>query len=190
MEGHKQRQFLIFILAAITTGATLLTGIVIYLVLKSVETSDNSSVGLPDRSIKTINTSKAPIEKSVKLTNKSIPLTENPVLQEITPINSTTELKEVKKNFGGVNWEGKNLQGMNLQNVNFGGANLAHTNLSGVDLRNSNLSGANLSNANLSNAKLINVDLRGSNMSNTNLRGADLNGARLEGANFTGAIMP
>lgn len=182
MHQQKHRQRLLLTLAAILTGGTLLTGVGIYMALKSVEKPLSSS----DTSISQPDISQAPVEtmapSSVENSTDGVNTT------EITPVPQPKN--KPGKNLGGVNWEGKILRKMNLSKVNLGGANLKKADLSGVDLSGANLSGANLSNANLRNANLSNADLRGANLQEANLQEANLNGALLDGANLTGTVMP
>ncbi|MDJ0617105.1 MAG: pentapeptide repeat-containing protein [Calothrix sp. MO_192.B10] len=167
MSKQNQRQLLLFSLASVLTGATMLVGVGIYLALRAVDTSSTKEYS-----------STPPVETSApSLTTPNTP---------IVPI----QVKPSPKNLGGVDWRGKDLRRMDLQNANLGGANLEKANLSGVNLRGANLSGANLNHANLSNADLRGADLRGANLSHTQLQGANFHEALLDGANFTGAIMP
>ncbi|MGD1914430.1 MAG: pentapeptide repeat-containing protein [Rivularia sp. (in: cyanobacteria)] len=185
MDPRKQRRGLLVTLAAILTGATLLSGVGIYLALKSLETplssSDpsDSSILQPDISRAPVETiAPPPVESSISQSNTT----------EITP--PAYSKNKPAKNLGGVNWERKDLRQMNLSQVNLGGANLKNADLSSVDLSGANLSGANLSGANLNGANLRNADLRGTNLTNANLQRANLNGALLDGANLTGAVIP
>ncbi len=174
MYQHKGRPGLLFTLATVMTGASLLAGVGIYVVLKSAETpvasTDTPSVAP---------LSQVPIETSVPHTQ--------PTPQD-APLPKGLQ-NEPGKNLGGVNWQGRNLRLMNLRNANLGGANLKNADLSGMDLSQANLSGANLDKANLSNANLSSTDLRGANLSEANLDGANLNGTLLDGANLRGTSM-
>ncbi len=90
MYEHKRRSGLLFTLAIVITGATLLAGVGIYVALKSAETPPASTdTPIAPRS-------QVPIETSVPQQN------------------------EPGKNLGGVNWQGRNLHLMNLRNANLG----------------------------------------------------------------------
>ncbi len=194
-----KRQGLLFTLSAILTGATLLAGVGIYMVLKSVETpvaTPNQQV--PDQTAIAPDVTEVPVDTLVS----------SPEDTPAVPIQE--HQNEPGKNLGGVNWKGKDLRGMKLRNANLGGAHLENTDLSGVDLSgailsgahlenanlsgvnlsNANLSGAHLENANLSNANLSSADLRGANLDDANLERAILKSTLLEGANLNDAIMP
>lgn len=200
MYHNNQRQGQLFTLSAILTGATLMAGVGIYMVLKSVETPVVSlDKSLLEDSVVAPDLVEAPVDISV-LPPKDIPAVPRIQKPQTHP----------GKNLGGVNWEGRDLQGMTLRNANLGGANLEDTDLSGADLSGAilsganlanaemsgvnlsgaNLSGANLDNANLTNANLSSADLRGANLDDANLEGATLKGTLLDGANLSGATMP
>jgi uncharacterized protein YjbI with pentapeptide repeats len=179
-----QRQGLLFTLAAVMTGATLLAGVGIYMALK---TADKPNPSLAQQQTTEETSTIAPVETSLP------PVQDTPA----TPPQTTSvaqqpssQPNEVGKNLGGVNFAGKDLRRMKLQNAHLGGANLRSANLSGVNLSGANFGGANLAKANLKNANLKNADLRGANLADANLKGANLNGASLDGANLNGAILP
>jgi uncharacterized protein YjbI with pentapeptide repeats len=189
MHKQNQRQGLLIILTAVLTGAVLVTGVGIYLLLKSVDkpsttsnlennTSSNNIVSVPDASEAPVDTS-APVpqvvEKPVTVKQSSQP--------SISVVTSST-----RKNYGGANFQGEDLRGKSFRQAQMGGVNLANSNLSGVDLSGANMGGANLAGANLTKANLSNTDLRGANLSNANLKGANLNGAKTDGANLNGAM--
>ncbi|NJL63823.1 MAG: pentapeptide repeat-containing protein [Methylacidiphilales bacterium] len=190
MSQQNQRKGLIFTLAAVLTGAVLVAGTMVYILLKTTETPPNlasSTSSDTASSISTINPnlSEAPVETLPTATNTPVPKAQ---LKE--PSTSPPKTNLSNKNLGGVNLANKDLRNMNLQKAQMGGSNLANSNLSGVDLSGANLGGANLSKANLTNANLSNTDLRGANLSSANLKGANLDDAYTDGANLNGAIMP
>jgi Pentapeptide repeats (8 copies) len=204
MSQSKQRQGLIFILAAILTGGTLIAGIVIYMGVKNFDTSVTpkaSPIETPIEASSDVpftqeDLSIPPVETSVSNTQKK---SEENVSKKVTPIPLENKPKitsiliqenEPGKNLGGVNWQGRDLRKINLRSANMGGANLVNANLNGVNLNQTNLSGSNLTKANLKNANLSDADLRGANLSNADLTGANLNGTLLDGANLNGTIMP
>jgi uncharacterized protein YjbI with pentapeptide repeats len=216
MYQNHQRQGLLLTLSAVLTGVALMTGVGIYVALKSVEspvlTSEasppNKSVALPDMTQipvdTTAHTSNIPTNDPSYI-SQDLPQEQIPVAQAVSK-----QQNEPRKNLGGVNWSGRNLRGMKLRNANLGGANLENSDFNGVDLSgatlnganlanadlshvnlsSANLSGANLDNANLSNANLYSADLRGANLDNANLNGANLKGTLLDGANLSGTTMP
>ncbi|MEA5571474.1 pentapeptide repeat-containing protein [Calothrix sp. UHCC 0171] len=185
MSQQNQRQNLIFILAAILTGAVIVAGTLIYILLKTTETPSNlSSLTSSDTSVSTPDVAEAPVETSPPENIITIPA--DTKLQQPT----SQPKANLGKNLGGVNLQNKDLRRMNLRQAQMGGANLAKSNLSGVDLSGANMGGANLSQANLTNANLSGADLRGANLSGANLKGANLDDAYTDGANFNGAILP
>jgi hypothetical protein len=213
MSQSNQRQGLIFTLAAILTGGTLIAGIAVYMGLKNFDTSvtpranpietpieqlsDIPSTG-EDLSIPPVETSVSKQQQSKEKVSLPAPqqkdistqITPNPIENKPKITGVTIQENEPAKNLGGVNWKGRDLRKLNLRGADMGGANLANANLSSVNLNQTNLSGSNLVKANLKNANLKGADLRGANLSNADLTGANLNGTLLDGANLNGAIMP
>ncbi|MFH7029177.1 MAG: pentapeptide repeat-containing protein [Heteroscytonema crispum UTEX LB 1556] len=178
-----QRKGLLFTLAAVLTGATLLAGVGIYMALKTADKPNPSVAQQTTEETSTI----APVETSLG------PIQNTPAApQQQTPLaqKASSQPNQVGKNLGGRNFAGQDLRRMNLRNTHLGGANLSQADLSGVDLSGANLGGANLAKANLRKANLRNADLRGANLGNANLKGANLDGAFLDGANLNGATLP
>jgi len=202
MSQSNQRQGLIFTLAAILTGGTLIAGIAVYMGLKNFDTSVTPRANPIETPIEQLSDipstgedlSIPPVETSVSKQQQSKEKVSLPAPQQkgiSTKITAVTiQENEPAKNLGGVNWQGRDLRKLNLRGADMGGANLANANLSSVNLNQTNLSGSNLVKANLKNANLKGADLRGANLSNADLTGANLNGTLLDGANLNGAIMP
>ncbi len=193
----QQRQGLLFILATVLTGTTLLLGVGVYTLLKTVDNATLDKGKLPQQKqvIQNDIESVAPVETlpppiSTELSQEQTAT--EPLTQADSPIAAKprTPKYQPEKNLGGVNWRARDLRGMSLRNVDLGGANLETANLSGVDLSGAKLGGANLAKANLKNANLSGADLRGANLGNANLAGANLNRTLLDGANLNGTKMP
>ncbi|RUT09945.1 hypothetical protein DSM106972_004400 [Dulcicalothrix desertica PCC 7102] len=191
MHKQNQRQGLLIILTAVLTGAVLVTGAGIYLLLKSVEKPvstepSNLETRVSSNSVPNSNVSEAPVDTSIPVAPSPAekPTTATQPLQA----RSTIVTSNTRKNYGGANFQGEDLRGKSFRQAQMGGANLANSNLSGVDLSGANMGGANLARANLTNANLNNTDLRGANLSGANLRGANLDGAKTDGANLNGAL--
>jgi Pentapeptide repeats (8 copies) len=192
----QQRQGLLFILAAVLTGTTLLLGVGVYTLLKTVDSAKSPQ----EKQVRQNDiSSEAPVETLPPPISTELPPQQTatePLTQPDSPVAaiprtlSRTQKYQPEKNLGGVNWRGRDLRGVNLQNVDLGGANLETANLNGVNLSGAKLGGANLAKANLRNANLSGADLRGANLGNANLGGANLNGTLLDGANLNGTIMP
>jgi uncharacterized protein YjbI with pentapeptide repeats len=194
MHKQNQRQGLLIILTAVLTGAVLIAGAGIYILLKSVEKpvsteSSNLDKALSD-AVPVPDASEAPVDTSIPLLQTPEPEKSTSVTQQFQPKKITSSNKNIRKNYGGANFRGEDLRRKNFRLAQMGGANLANTNLSGVDLSGANMGGANLAQANLTNANLSNADLRGANLSGANLKGANLDGANTDGANLNGAILP
>ncbi|GJD20536.1 hypothetical protein RIVM261_054920 [Rivularia sp. IAM M-261] len=189
MHKQNQRQGLLIILTAVLTGAVLVAGAGIYLLLKSVEKPVSTEppnleeTRVSSNSVPDSNVSEAPVDTS-------IPVAPSPAEKPTQPLQarSTIVTSNTRKNYGGANFQGEDLRGKSFRQAQMGGANLANSNLSGVDLSGANMGGANLARANLTKANLSNADLRGANLSGANLRGANLDGAKTDGANLNGAL--
>ncbi|MBW4509418.1 MAG: pentapeptide repeat-containing protein [Scytonematopsis contorta HA4267-MV1] len=193
----QQRQGLLFVLAAVLTGTTLLLGVGVYTLLKTVDSTTVDNAKTPQQKQVTQNdiSSEAPVETLAPPTSTELSpqqtATESLTQQDSQVVaKPRTQKYQPEKNLGGVNWRARDLRGMSLRNVDLGGANLETANLSGVDLSGAKLGGANLAKANLRNANLSGADLRGANLGNANLTGANLNRTLLDGANLNGTKMP
>jgi Pentapeptide repeats (8 copies) len=193
----QQRQGLLFVLAAVLTGTTLLLGVGVYTLLKTVDspTVDNAKASQQKQATQNDISSEAPVETLAPPVSTELSPEQTatePLTQQDSQVAAKprTQKYQPEKNLGGVNWRARDLRGMSLRNVDLGGANLETANLSGVDLSGAKLGGANLGKANLRNANLSGADLRGANLGNANLTGANLNRTLLDGANLNGTKMP